>query len=206
MNPRQDCEMASNEKKSKKHSSKTGNKKFLNIVGHNWTNSLNFHRSHGEIFSRTHDTLYTLLDEENAGIMEDSNIIGISIVRKALLSCLLVNTFLHHAAVIIETVDSYYTIEKTTSAIHLRQDMKDTAGHSLENIFSKRREEVLKFKIVQQYTMGDILTFLHSKNSLNDPYHFLNANCQLFAIQLLEKFCANPHIYNNHCFKYFPLS
>lgn len=203
MNPRQDFEIALNEKKSKKRSS---NKKFLNIVGHNWTNSLFFDRSRGDIFSRTHDELYTLLDEENAGITEDSIIIGISIVQKPLLSWLPVNTFLHHASVIIETVDSSYTIEKTTSAIHLRQNIKETAGHSLENIFSKRGEEVLIFDIAQQYTMRDILTFLHSKNSLNDPYHFLNANCQHFAIQLLEKFCANPHIYNNHCLKYFPLS
>ena len=166
---------------------------FINQTG-TWQSQLliDFVRT-GESRTIRHDSL-RLMQCEN---FWEESIIDITVYKCPLsdfqLPKLLPSDVRNHQFVILQTVNSWYSIEKNDHYIYMQksEDIDDVLCYK-RNI--PRRTPILgiSYDCCQpEKTMGDLIQFLHDKNELNNYYDPILSNCQAFAKRIFDEFAKS---------------
>ncbi|KXJ09226.1 uncharacterized protein LOC114575902 [Exaiptasia diaphana] len=139
---------------------------------------------------------FTDYDQVRDIIQESEVIERIWAYKCPLFSFQMTQALLYHEFIVIRTNQWWWSIEKNTQGITVQRGMElaSVKDHYRRGNRNTPIEEMAVDNARQNREMRDVLEWFFFENQLNQDYHWIKDNCQVFGNKLFNEFAANRRL------------
>lgn len=106
--------------------------------------------------------------------------------------------FYNHQFVVIESTQSYWSLEKNTDRLLLQKNQSFDMVVKYEPECRPRNRPVVEIKHGNcKGTIRDLIEFLYCQNELKKKYNWIDENCKAFAKRVFDEFAVLSTVYTN---------